>query len=417
MAQALRALCGAFGSSCRIGNSLGAKLPGPVRTESAISFSGSFVNVDFVRHGGKSHSHRRQVKINPYHILPEIPAVEKTQERLTEENAQFLQQVNADNVSPLKAPPPERKPFTYWTKRTGLICKKIGVIPQWLTNGRRIRCSVVQVIDNHVVSSSAPEEFAKQYNASRYKPKVRNVGCMVVGAESIDPTNLTDDYVKLFEPAGLQPKRKLSKFIVTPDALVQPGTALRATHFRTGDYVDVGAKTIDHGFQGVMKRWKFKGGPATHGATKFHRRPGSIGHGAHNSKVKKGKKMPGFMGGKYQMQRCLQIMRMNRTHDVMYIRGTFPGATNSWCYVFDTVARSKRPLKNPPPMPTHYPEDDVTPHSEETFVPLLFQLDKPTIEFEITEDDLKKVRTGAKTAQKSPSKAPPKAGAKVAGKS
>jgi hypothetical protein len=109
---------------------------------------------------------------------------------------------------------------------------------------------------------------------------------------------------------------------------------------------------------------------------------------------------------------------MNTKHDVLYIRGTFPGAANSWCYLFDTVIKPKRPMKNPPPMPTHYPEDDVTPQPEETFVPELFQFDKASIIFEVTEEDLKqKVRTGAKTALKTPSKATPaKTAAKPAGK-
>ena len=95
-------------------------------------------------------------------------------------------------------------------------------------------------------------------------------------------------------------------------------------------------------------------------------------------------------------------MRINHKHDVLYIRGTFPGAANTWCYLFDSVVKTRRPVKNPPPMPTHYPEDDVTPLPEETFVPALHQFDKPSIVFEITEDDLKKARTGAKTAQAKP---------------
>ncbi len=57
------------------------------------------------------------------------------------------------------------------------------------------------------------------------------------------------------------------------------GTPLSVNHFRVGDYVDVQAKTVGHGFQGVVKRWGFKGGPASHGATKFHRRPGATGGG------------------------------------------------------------------------------------------------------------------------------------------
>jgi len=86
----------------------------------------------------------------------------------------------------------------------------------------------------------------------------------------------------MFKNAGVPPKRKLTKFMITENAAVQPGTPLYASHFRVGDYVDVGAKTIGFGFQGVMKRFGFKGGPRSHGATKFHRKRGTVGSGRVN---------------------------------------------------------------------------------------------------------------------------------------
>lgn len=274
-----------------------------------------------------------------------------------------------------------------------------------------------QVIDNHVISSSTSEEFAKQFRGDKYKAKERKLGCMVVGAESIDPTNLTDEYCQLFEASGIQPKRKLTKFVVSENALLQPGTSLRATHFRVGDYVDIGGRTIDHGFQGVMKRWGFKGGPASHGATKFHRRPGSIGFSVHAGRVMKGKKMAGHMGNKWRIQRGFKILRMDTKHDVIYVKGnTPPGLTNSWIYLWDTILPTRKPYTNPPPMPTHYPEDDKEPKPDQTFAPELFQMNQPTIVYEITEEDLKQQRTGAKTALKATPKTAAKTGVAAAPK-
>ena len=63
----------------------------------------------------------------------------------------------------------------------------------------------------------------------------------------------------------------------------------------------------ERGFQGVMKRWGFAGQPATHGATKTHRRPGGIGSGAQKSRVWPGQKMPGHMGGQYRNLRGLKV--------------------------------------------------------------------------------------------------------------
>lgn len=64
---------------------------------------------------------------------------------------------------------------------------------------------------------------------------------------------------------------------------------------------------IYRGMQGVMKRWGFKGMPASHGVTKSHRRGGSIGHGIGKSKVIRGKKMPGPVGGKWDINRGLKV--------------------------------------------------------------------------------------------------------------
>lgn len=121
------------------------------------------------------------------------------------------------------------------------------------------------------------------------------------------------------------PKKRLARFLVTPNAALPAGTPLFAGHFVVGQAVDIIGKTynvwlfhlgtmhltisrlsyprIDHGFQGVMKRWDFAGGPASHGSTKFHRKGGSIGHGRDKARVMPGKKMPGHMGSEW---RCLR---------------------------------------------------------------------------------------------------------------
>jgi large subunit ribosomal protein L3 len=81
------------------------------------------------------------------------------------------------------------------------------------------------------------------------------VGMLVVGALSCDPRKFTRAYNGLFEKAGVPPKRKLTRFFITPNSVIKPGTPLYATHFRCGDYVDVQARAIDYGFQ-VNHRWQ-----------------------------------------------------------------------------------------------------------------------------------------------------------------
>lgn len=66
---------------------------------------------------------------------------------------------------------------------------------------------------------------------------------------------------------------------------------------------------IDRGFQGVMKRWGFKGMPATHGVTKTHRRPGNIGSGGGKARVMPGTKMPGHMGNRWRVLRGVRVSK------------------------------------------------------------------------------------------------------------
>lgn len=78
---------------------------------------------------------------------------------------------------------------------------------------------------------------------STYK-KYKKHGVLLVGAETVDPTTVTKAYCGLFNSVGMLPKRFLCRFMVTPNAVLQTGTPLLATHFRVGDHIDVRAKTL-----------------------------------------------------------------------------------------------------------------------------------------------------------------------------
>jgi large subunit ribosomal protein L3 len=122
-----------------------------------------------------------------------------------------------------------------------LIARKLGHFPLWLKDGTRIDTTVLQVADNHVVKYIPPE----MYNPSQKKhlQKLEGKGCLLIGSEAIDPNILTANYAGLFKGSGVMPKKNLSRFIISPEAAILPGTQLNATHFRVGDYVDVRGKT------------------------------------------------------------------------------------------------------------------------------------------------------------------------------
>ena len=118
----------------------------------------------------------------------------------------------------------------------------------------------------------------------------------------------------------------------------------------------------DKGFQGVMKRWSFKGGPATHGSSKFHRRRGAMG-GGDPGKVWKGKRMPGHMGNNNYTQRNLRVFRIDTKNNLIYVIGPVAGYNDSFVRIRDCHFL---PPKQPP-FPTFIPDpnEEELPDGEE----------------------------------------------------
>jgi large subunit ribosomal protein L3 len=105
------------------------------------------------------------------------------------------------------------------------------------------------------------------------------------------------------------------------------GDVVKVDVFNVGDQVKVTGTTKGRGFQGVVKRHGFGGGPNTHGNTK-HRRPGSIGPGTDPSRVIKGKRMPGHYGAERHTQTHLRIEKVDAERNLLYIRGSVAGPRN-----------------------------------------------------------------------------------------
>ena len=106
------------------------------------------------------------------------------------------------------------------------------------------------------------------------------------------------------------------------------GDEINVSEFSAGDVIDVTGTSIGKGFQGVMKRYNFKGGRASHGS-RFHRAPGSIGASATPSHVFKNKKMPGQMGNAKVTVQKLKILRVDAADNLLLIKGAVPGHKNS----------------------------------------------------------------------------------------
>ncbi|XP_029976017.1 large ribosomal subunit protein uL3m [Salarias fasciatus] len=276
------------------------------------------------------------------------------EEHLTEDNQEYMRKTmaeeyrrqTAEKLNPLKDEPWERHEWTEGSRRVGLVAVKLGMAPVWTKTGERHVVTMLQVQDCHVLKCLSKEEHDGRTAA------------LVVGGKNVSPFQRSEQSMDMFRTAGVPPKQKVSVFGVSDNALIKPGTPLYAAHFRPGQYVDITAKSIGKGFQGVMKRWGFKGQPATHGQTKTHRRPGASGPGGDPAKVFKGKKMPGQMGNVYVTAYGLKVWRVNTKHNVLYVNGSVPGHRNCVLKVRDTKLPTRKSSLLNPPFPTFFTEDE-----------------------------------------------------------
>jgi large subunit ribosomal protein L3 len=111
------------------------------------------------------------------------------------------------------------------------------------------------------------------------------------------------------------------------------GDQVTVEAFEVGSRVKVTGRSKGRGFQGVVKRHGFRGGRASHGATRIHRAPGSIGAGTNPSRVIKGKRMPGHMGDEQQTVRNLRVAKVDAERNLIYIRGAVPGPINGYVFI------------------------------------------------------------------------------------
>ncbi len=117
------------------------------------------------------------------------------------------------------------------------------------------------------------------------------------------------------------------------------GSVVSYDLFEKGVYIDVAGVTKGKGFQGVIKKFSFSGGPMSHGSH-FHRTTGSIGNRATPGKVFKNKKMPGHLGCKNQTVQNLKVVELNREDGYLLVKGSIPGAKNGFVRVSKAVKRA-----------------------------------------------------------------------------
>jgi len=205
---------------------------------------------------------------------------------------------------------------------------KCGMMPVWDDTGALRACTVLEIQDCQVVQQKTFERDG--YSA------------MQLGAGWIHPKRVSKPQTFHMLRNGVPLKRKLWEFRVSEDNLLPVGAEIRADHFETGDHVDVCGTSIGKGFQGVMKRWGFKGQPASHGASLSHRSTGSIGGCQDPGRVWKGKKMPGRMGNKRVTTLSLMIQKVDAERNLIYVRGAVPGHKGNFVRLTDATRKPRK---------------------------------------------------------------------------
>lgn len=137
-----------------------------------------------------------------------------------------------------------------------------------------------------------------------------------------------------FRKAGVAPARMLREVRLDEASGVEVGSQVKADIFKVGERVRVTGFSKGKGFQGVVKRWGFAGGPDSHGS-KTHRQGGSIGQCATPAKVWKNRKMPGHTGNRRVTVKNIEVVQVDPEKNLIAVRGAVPGHVRSYVLVME----------------------------------------------------------------------------------
>lgn len=207
---------------------------------------------------------------------------------------------------------------------SGLIGRKLGMTQVYLENGEALAVTVVDVSGNQVVQVKTKENDG--YSAVQ------------LGYAEKKPSRVTQPLLKHFAKHSATPKYVVREFPLEGEAPAA-GAVFGPEMFEKGQYVDVTGTTRGLGFQGVVKRYNFRGQPASHGSM-MHRRPGSIGCRLTPGLVWKNQKMPGRHGGDQRTTQNLQIVQVRPEDGVILIKGAVAGHKGAYVIVRPAIKKT-----------------------------------------------------------------------------
>jgi len=205
----------------------------------------------------------------------------------------------------------------------GLLGKKLGMTQVWDANNKLVPVTVVEITPNVVTQLRTQE--------------VDGYTAVQIAYGQIDPRKVTKPLTGHFEKAGVTPRRHLTELRTDDISGYSLGQELTVDIFEAGKKVDVMGTSKGKGFAGVMKRHNFKGVSSSHGSHRNHRKPGSIGASSTPSRVFKGMRMAGRMGGDRVTVLNLTVHSVDLEKGIILVKGAVPGARGRIVFVRNAV--------------------------------------------------------------------------------
>ena len=207
----------------------------------------------------------------------------------------------------------------------GLVGRKVGMTRIFAEDGASIPVTVLDVSNNRVsqVKTTATDGYA----------------ALQVAYGKRKPSRITKPVAGHLAKAGVDAAIGMTEFRVGEDVLgqYQPGTPVSAEIFQAGQMVDVSGVTQGKGFAGTIKRHHFGSQRATHGNSRSHHVPGSIGQAQDPGRIFPGKRMSGHLGAVNRTIQNLEVVRVDAERQLLLIKGAVPGAKGGDVVVLPAV--------------------------------------------------------------------------------
>lgn len=218
------------------------------------------------------------------------------------------------------------------SQKIRLLGKKCGMIQIFNEAGQVVPCTVIQIEKNIVTQVKTKESDG--YNAVQ------------LGHEEVktkDPRTVAKRVAKpqlgLFKKIGVAPRKRMVESRLETVQEYEVGKEIGVELFTNIKRVDVCGESIGKGFAGVMKKYNFSGGPASHGASQFHRGRGSQGMRSTPGRCPKGGKNASQMGNVRVTVQNLEVVKVDESKQVILVKGAIPGATNAVVEITEAVKK------------------------------------------------------------------------------